>query len=259
MARGSSRAESESRLVGRDIRQMRREIKTKDFSLEKASKIPELKFLADPAFKEGFEAAYHEYANSQVGEEGRSTIAHQPDSIFIERDGKVYEVMFPEVDLHWNPYDADPDDWSHDEEAFYRETSIVERSPDYLNKNKIIFAEGEKRLSGRGYSGQPTLMDFGGSQGVKVKIPWDETAEWRKLSLPRGFRSSIEDLDRLEVERTGRPYGQSGMETAIVSWVHGDGKVTRQERRIDDAQEVSDRYNKAIAAAKEFKRKHGVE
>jgi hypothetical protein len=238
---------------------MRRQIKSQDFSLEKAAQIPELKFLADPAFKDAFEAAYTNYVNSQVGEEGVFSSDHQPNSIFIEREGKIFEVMFPEVELSWNKYDADPDDWSHDEERFYRETSIVERSPDYLNKNKIVFAEGEKRTGGRGYFGQPTLMDFGDSQGVKVKIPWNETAEWRKLTRPPGFGSSIGDLDRLEVERTGRPYGQSGMETAIVNWVKSDGKVVKQERRIDDAQEVADRYNKAITAAKEFKRKHGVE
>lgn len=257
MARGNSRAESENRLVGRDVKQMRRQIKSQDFSLEKASKIPELKFLADPAFKEVFEKAYTEYADSQVGEEGVSSSDHQPDSIFIEREGKIFEVMFPEVELSWNRRDADPDDWSHDEEAFYRETSIIERSPEYLKKNGIVFAEGEERHPGGGYMGQPTLMDFD-APGVKVKIPWDETAEWNKVNYARGLGEEVIKYDRIEVEPTGRPYGQSGMETAIVNWVKSDGKVIRQERRIDDAKAVADRYNKAITAAKEFKRKHGI-
>jgi hypothetical protein len=260
MARGNSRAESESRLVGRDVRQMRRQIKSEDFSLEKASKIPELKFLADPTFKEAFEAAYTKYVDSQIGEEGVTTTKEQADSIFFEKDGKTYEVMFPEVELSWNPRDADPDEWSHDEERFYRETGIIERSPEYLKKNGIVFAEGEKRFDGKGsYLGQPTLMDFS-APGVKVKVPWDETAEWRKLNRGgTGFRQSIDKYDRVEVERTDRQYGLSGLETAIMKYVRKDGQVERYEERIDIAQREADDRNKRIQAVKEFKRKHGVE
>lgn len=240
---------------------MRRQIKSQDFSLEKAAQIPELKFLADPAFKEAFEKAYTEYADSQVGEEGYFSSDHQPDSIFIEKEGRVFEVMFPEVRLSWNPRDADPEEWSHDEERFYRETGIIERSPAYLKKNGIVFAEGEKRFDGKGsyYLGQPTLMDFS-APGVKVKVPWDETAEWRKLNYGgTGFRQSIEKYDRVEVERTDRQYGLSGLETAIMKYVRKDGQVERYEERIDIAQREADDRNKRIQAVKEFKRKHGVE
>jgi hypothetical protein len=260
MARGNSRAESENRLVGRDVKQLRRQIKSQDFSLEKAAQIPELKFLADPAFKEAFEKAYTEYADSQIGEEGVSSSDHQPDSIFIEREGKIFEVMFPEVRLSWNPRDADPDEWSHDEERFFRETGIIERSPEYLKKNGIVFAEGEKRFDGKGsYLGQPTLMDFS-APGVKVKVPWNETAEWNKIKdANRGFRQSIEKYDRVEVERTDRQWGVSGQDTAIMKYVRKDGQVERYEERIDIAQREAETRNKQLQSVKDFKRKHGVE
>jgi len=240
---------------------MRREIKTKDFSLEKASKIPELKFLASPAFKDAFGAAFTKYwAEGQVGEEGVRTSYHQPDSIFIERDGKTYEVMFPEIELSWSRRsdDGNPEECDHDEESFYRDTVVVERTQDYLKKNKIGFAEGLERESGRGYSGAPTLADLDKLPDVKVKIPWDETAEYYKLNYGREF-GAVSKMNRLELHPIGL-LGQSGRQGAEVKYFDEDGKVTTgYATYLENAQASVEKGNKKIQDFKDFKRKYAVE